>query len=299
VGGRLEEVIGLARAEWPPTLLRGLWETLMEAPDRRGLSPGHEARWLNLAGFALRPGFGVALDDWRVAQTWRLYPARLFHPRNEGCRAEWWILWRRTAGGMTAGQQQTLAEPLLAAARERARAAGAGRAARGGKGSDTAAPAGLHERSEAWRLLGSLELLPLAAKIELGGLALDLLGRTREAVLRDAAVWALGRIGSRVPVYGPLDTLVPTEVVEAWTGRLAELAAGDPGAAFCLVQLARRTGDRYRDVGPAARRAVVALLSARGAPPRAVTLVTEGGRLGEEEERLVFGEALPRGLRLE
>jgi hypothetical protein len=30
-----------------------------------------------------------------------------------------------------------------------------------------------------------------------------------------------------------------------------------------------------------------------------VTLVAEGGRLGEEEERLVFGEALPRGLRLE
>ncbi len=278
---RLEEVTELGRQEWPPTLLRSLWEALREVAEGRQLSATHEARWLNLLGFALRPGFGVALDDWRVAQTWRLFPTGIAYPRNEGCRAEWWILWRRVAAGLTVGQQQTLAEPLLAAVRQ------------------AGARAGLHERSEVWRLLGALELLPVAVKVELGGLALALMGRSREPVLREAALWALGRLGGRVPVYGPLNALVPTEAVEAWVRRLLDSAPGDPSAPFCLVQLTRRTGDRYRDVASALRPAVLAWLGARGASPRYVELVGTGGQLRDDEQRLVFGEALPRGLRIE
>ena len=61
-------------------------------------------RWLNLAGFCLRPGYGLAVDDWRVAQMWRLFPREVVHDRNELVRAEWWILWRRVAGGLSAGE---------------------------------------------------------------------------------------------------------------------------------------------------------------------------------------------------
>ncbi|HSF03845.1 MAG TPA: hypothetical protein VLA62_12590, partial [Solirubrobacterales bacterium] len=278
---RLEEALDAGKDAWPLACIRRLWDGLFALARGRERSPAHEARWLNLTGFALRPGFGVALDDWRVGQTWRLFPAGIAHPRNELSRAEWWILWRRIAGGMTTGQQQTLAEPLLAAVREP-----------GGR-------AGLHERSEVWRLLGALELLPVASKLELGGRALELAARSREPVLREAGLWALGRLGGRVPVYGPLNTLVPIEAVEAWTGRLLGLAAAGPGASFCLVQLTRRTGDRYRDVPAALRQAVLAWLGERGAPARHVELVREGGHLREDEQRLVFGDALPRGLRTE
>jgi len=278
---RLEAATELGRAEWPPTLLRSLWDALREAGDGRRRSPAHETRWLNLTGYALRPGFGLALDDWRVAQTWRLFAGGVAHPRNEGCRAEWWILWRRTAGGMTAGQQQTLAGPLAAALRE------------------PASRTGLHERAEVWRLLGALELLPASAKVELGGLALDLAGRSREPVLREAALWALGRLGARVPVYGPLNALVPAEVVEDWVGRLVALGLPDPGAPFHLVQLARRTGDRYRDLPATRRQAVAAWLVERGAAAHHVELVREGGPLREDEQRLVLGDALPRGLQIE
>jgi hypothetical protein len=277
---RLSEAADLGRHEWPPTLLRTFWEGLRETPEGRRRSPGHEARWLNLLGFALRPGFGVRLDDWRVAQTWRLFAGGVLHPRNELCRAEWWILWRRIAGGLTAGQEQTVAEPLLAAVR-------------------TPGGRALHERSEIWRLLGALERLPIATKVDLGDRALELARRGRERELGAAALWALGRLGGRVPVHGLLNGLVPVETVETWIARLMEAAPSDPGLPFCVVQLARRTGDRYRDLPSPLRHAVVAWLGGRGAPDRYVELVRDGGELREHEQHLVFGDTLPRGLRIE
>src|SRR5262249_37237272 len=116
---RLEQVTGMPRAAWSSTVLRRFWEAQMAVVAGRQRSPAHEARWLNLAGFALRPGYGMAGDDWRVAQTWRVLQGRLQHPRHEMCRTEWWILWRRLAGGLEPGQQKTLAEPLVAALRAR------------------------------------------------------------------------------------------------------------------------------------------------------------------------------------
>ena len=102
------------RDDWPASLLRHLWESLLETEPGRRLSPQHEARWLNLTGFALRPGYGLAVDDWRVAETWKLLHGKLIHV-TPACRAEWYILWRRIVGGMTVGQQQPLAAPLMGA----------------------------------------------------------------------------------------------------------------------------------------------------------------------------------------
>ena len=114
----------------------------------------HEARWLNLLGFALRPGYGLAVDDWRVAETWRVVQGKLVHP-TAACRAEGWILWRRIGGGLSAGQQQALAEPLLGPIRGLHRQLTTGK----GRGGDFSFPP--HETAEIWRLLGSLELLPV------------------------------------------------------------------------------------------------------------------------------------------
>ena len=44
----------------------------MEFEAGRKLSAVHEARWLSMLGYSLRPGYGMALDDWRVGQTRRL-----------------------------------------------------------------------------------------------------------------------------------------------------------------------------------------------------------------------------------
>ena len=66
-----------------------------------------------------------------------------------------------------------------------------------------------------WRLLGSLELLPVELKIELGAMLLDLLPKRKIEPVRRPIVWAIGRIGARVPLYGPLNAVVPAEAARS------------------------------------------------------------------------------------
>ena len=80
------------------SLLRRIWEMLMELEPGRRKSPPHEARWLNLLGYCLRPGYGLAVDDWRVAETWKTVQGKLAHSAATS-RTESLILWRRIAGG--------------------------------------------------------------------------------------------------------------------------------------------------------------------------------------------------------
>ncbi len=166
---RLTEATDMPRSAWPPSLLRELWQALFDCEGGRKQSPQHEARWLSLLGFALRPGYGMAVDDWRVAQTRRRLGSLAFN--NPTSRAEWWILWRRIAGGLPDGQQRALAQPPLAEIRN------AHRALAKGRGLDSRS--GTHEAAELWRMLGSLELLGIPDKIELGNLLLDIVPRKK------------------------------------------------------------------------------------------------------------------------
>jgi len=289
---RLEERTGLSRREWPMSLLRSFWESLVEFEPGRRSSAEHEARWMYLLGFALRPGYGLAVDDWRVQQTWRLLQGKRAH-HTPACRVEWWILWRRIAGGLAAGQQRFLAEPLLAALRPLS-----GGPPKGGRSRKPDLGAGSHETAEVWRLLGSFELLSVAAKVELADVLLGLIAREKVGAVRDAGVWALGRLGARVPMYGPLNTVVPPDDAARWLQTLWELELPGESAAFSLVQLARRTGDRHRDVSDKLREQVLAWLDRLSSPPHYRQLVAEGDELKEEEAGMMFGESLPRGLRV-
>jgi molecular chaperone DnaK (HSP70) len=285
---RLEETTAQKRREWPMTLLRGLWEALIDVEAGRRRSAEHEARWLYLTGFSLRPGYGLAVDDWRVAQTWKLLQGRRAH-HTPACRVEWLILWRRIAGGLNAGQQRALAEPLLAALRA---------AKKGGAARRPDVGASSHESAEAWRLMGSLELINVPTKIELAAALLDLAAREKVGAVRDAALWAIGRLGARVPMYGPLNTVVGPREAEHWLGRLLEMTQPPEAIMFSLVQMARRTNDRYRDVDDDIRQRVLGRLDHQSAPHHYFELVAHGGELEEEEAGLMFGESLPRGLRL-
>lgn len=286
---RLAAALDTPRQMWPPSLLRDMWEALLELEAGRKRSPVHEARWLNLLGFSLRPGYGLAVDDWRVAQTWRTLQGRLWHAQPM-CRVEWWILWRRIAGGMLAGQQRSLADPLIADVRTAQRTLAKGR------GTDFKAVA--HETAEIWRLLGAFELLPVAEKIELGSALLDLAGREKTPALAAAGVWSIGRLGARVPLYGPLNTVVPSESAASWLTRLLEFKRPPETLPLALMQLARRTGDRYRDIGEPLRAKVLRRLADDDSAEHFRELVEQGGELEEDEQAVVFGDSLPRGLRI-
>jgi DNA-K related protein/Hsp70 protein len=288
----LSEAICLPRSEWPASLLRALWSELLERESGRHRSPQHEARWLNLAGYCLRPGFGMAADDWRVEETFRVTGGRLVHAI-PACLAEFRTFCRRLSGGLTAGRQKQLAASILPAIRQRARQVQTGRG--------RAAPyaSGSHEAAEIWRMLGSFELLDQAVRTELGDLAADWLQRAAFEQIRPALIWALGRFGSRVPLYGPLNLVLPADIVEKWIDALlAGDVARDSHIQLALAQLAQKTNDRYRDIREPARMRLLQFLKEKQISPHFIASVECGGTLMRDSATQVFGDALPAGLRL-
>ncbi|MCA9036107.1 MAG: Hsp70 family protein [Planctomycetaceae bacterium] len=282
----------ISRNDWPPSLLRGMWPALMASESARRRSPKHECRWLNLTGFCLRPGFGMAADDWRVEETWKTLRGKLAHSGSANL-TEWRILCRRVAGGLNAGRQNQLAAPLLSAIRQKHRQMMTGR----GKATDYASST--HEAAEIWRLLGSLERISSSVRAELGGIIIDLLPRAVVQPIRPSMLWALGRLGARIPIYGPLNLVLPAQTIVPWIEHLLRNEdLTDSVTQLALMQLGRRTDDRYRDISAAMRDRVVAALSQAGAKPHIIELVTNVGQLEQEEANQIFGESLPAGLRI-
>jgi molecular chaperone DnaK (HSP70) len=273
---------------WSTTTLRALWEPLKDLRGGRGKSPQHEARWLNLVGYTLRPGFGYPLDDWRVKETWRMFNAGLVHDKDDPCRLEWWILWRRVSGGLTKTQQDEIFKrlaphflPTFAKKADRK-------------------PPGAQEAAEMWRALASMERLGAKQKAELGDV---LLGQIEKKKAPDQALWALGRLGARVPLYGPVEDVVPRARAEKWLERLMAPSIGDwkEAAALAAAEIGRASGDRARDLDEALRRRLaerLKLAAGRDDAARLARLVLEPVAREEREERLAFGDALPSGLRL-
>ena len=288
---RIAAVAGGGREAWPSSLLRRMWHVLVELEPARRRSPAHEIRWLNLLGWSLRPGYGFALDDWRVAETWKRLHGKLAHADPQ-CVSEFHVLWRRVAGGLESGQQKSLADPL----RSSLKSLGRGRSS---KKSGAKRGREVADDPEVFRLLGALERLAVPVREELGAKFLDLAGSDAYAGQRDALWWAVGRTGARVPQYGPANSVVPAETAAGWVERLMDdVGTEDAPPLWPVVQLARRTGDRYLDLPQSARDEAAAWLERDGAPPHWVSLVTEGGTLDREEAGLALGDALPAGLRL-
>lgn len=287
---RLEEVLGLARSEWPTSLLRQLWSNLIDCEAGRWISAAHEARWLNLTGFSLRPGYGLAVDDWRCNETWKLLQGKLAF-NTTACRAEWSILWRRVAGGLTSGQQTALCAPFISQLKQAVRQSGT-------KGKSVEFGNNTHESAELLRLLGACELLPIAIKQELGELLIEVLGRPRFASMSDAALWALGRVGARRLVYGPLNLVVPPAIVSRWLQALSSRKQTEHLTAFTMMQLARKTGDRYRDIDDGTRANVLKTLERIPSSKHYRGLIAEVRNLESEDQSLIFGESLPKGLRI-
>jgi hypothetical protein len=283
----LEANLEMGRAEWPTGLCRRLADVLLEVADDRTRSPAHRGRWFNLLGFALRPGFGDPLDRFRVDQLWKLLHAPkpgAAAPAPEG-GADVWIMWRRVAGGLPGPLQQTLFDrvrPFLLP----------------GKGKAVAKP-GANELAEMWRAAASLERLDGKLKTQLGE---ALLKQVRKSPAPTYAFWALTRLGARVLLYGPLNAVLHPETVALWIDALLGFQPGHESEtrdwAFCLAQLARRSGQRALDVDDGRRRAVLAALQSVHVPPAWPRMVAEVVVPEGAEQAQLFGESLPIGLRL-
>ena len=116
------------------------------------------------------------------------------------------------------------------------------------------------------------------------------------------AFWSLTRLGARVQLYGPLNSVVHAEIVEQWIEELLPFTPGNDseknGWLFCLSQLARQSGLRAVDVGDTARNRVLGILRSHQCPAAWKRMVEEVVAAESEEASRLFGESLPIGLRL-
>jgi len=283
----LEAALDAPRHEWPTGLCRRLWEFLAEVADERRRSPAHLVRWSNLVGYCLRPGFGDPLDRFRIEQLWKMMaaPPRPGSARAPEGGADFWILWRRVAGGLNPTLQRSLYERLRPVLLP-------------GKGKAGVKP-NPNELAEMWRAAAALERLDVKAKEALGDALLRPLKRSPTPTY---GFWSLTRLGARALIYGPLNAVVHPQTAERWLDAVLSFEPGNPserlGWCFCLSQLARRTGQRALDVDDGHRRTVLAALGGQSVPEHWVRMVEEVSELGQEEQGQMLGDSLPIGLRL-
>ena len=292
LGRLLEEVLDQSRERWSLSTARAIWQEIYENQARRQASEAHEARWLNLVGFCLRPGFGFPLDDWRMGELWKIFHGGTAFPRSDRCRGEWWILWRRIGGGLSAGQQSNLADLLEKDLRAATPGGGAKRSKRGGAPRPRRLAA--QERIEMLMAVASLERLDPAQKVRLATLPLAQIERGRP---ERAHLWALARLGARVPLYGPLDRVVPAREAGAWIDALLALDGPIDGPrAEALTSLARPTGDRARDLDDPIRDRVRSAFERDQISAHHREALDHPTRMDADDTRALFGEALPPGI---
>jgi molecular chaperone DnaK (HSP70) len=284
----LEGLLETRRDEWSMQTTRALFDALADVAAERKKTADHEQRWLNLAGFLLRPGTGAPLDAWRSRVMWGVFNEHLAFPKQEPNRLAWWIVWRRIAGGMANGQQEQIydrvAQLLLPSSKQAKKLA--------------EAKPSKQELAEMWRAVASMERLQIGTKSKLGD---ELVARMETRKGREDAthLWALSRLGARVPLYGPLNAVVPPSQIKQWLAQLLTWDWPEPDkAALPLAQLARRTGDRSRDLDDATRAKLADHLRLLPGGDRAVVLVEQVVALEAREERVVLGDTLPAGLRM-
>ncbi|MBS9896767.1 MULTISPECIES: Hsp70 family protein [Vibrio] len=280
----LEKKLG-KRDEWDFTTLRQLFDTFAQGRKRRRRSEQHEKNWLRLAGFALRPGFGDPTDSWRIEQVWGLYQQNIQFKNHQGW-TDWWVFWRRIAGGLSQEQQETILADIAKYLHPGAM-----------KNPQSAKAAQDMGYESMVRLSASLEHLEVEDKVLLATWFLS--KAINHNQFEQAHWWAMGRLASRTPLYGSQHNVVPREQAEQWLPKLLEQNwQKEPMIAFAAVMICRKTGDRLFDISDDYREQVLAKLKQSKVPESWISLVEEVKELSESESKRIFGDALPSGLTL-
>jgi molecular chaperone DnaK (HSP70) len=272
----MEAALGAKRDSWPISAIRRFSDVLMEFAAGRNNSPGHEMRWLNLSGFCLRPGFGAPGDNARVSKLLAI-ASNLAFVDDLQCQVGALVLLRRIAGGINASEQQTLYRKYATASGSKNK--------RGNR----------QLEYEKWRLLASLEHLLGGTRALLGN---EVLAKIKREPGDAMWLWSLGRLGNRIPLYGPLHSVVSAEIAGEWLKKLLDLPTFTAVTASAMVLIARRTDDRSRDVDEVIREQTISRLVALGIGEETIQLLSKYVPPERADAVRSFGESLPPGLQL-
>jgi molecular chaperone DnaK (HSP70) len=275
LGKELEAILGRSRSDWSLPQLRALWPAFNDGMTLKSRSPEHEATWLNLAGFALRPGYGAETDPYRIDEAWRVFSLGLSHPKDPRVLNQWWIFWRRISGGLDSLRHEELLAKYFPQIESRSL-----------------------EGPEVMRFLGALERVSLGRKEKLVEVLVRFIERPKKSDPNDAAS-ALGRVLNRTPLYAGPDSVLAPQMVEETFDRLEKLdwrktALSKLNEAFSRA--ARVSGMRELDLPETSRAAVIAKLEKSGASPEQIRVVNEFVPVEMEDRARLFGESFPAGL---
>jgi molecular chaperone DnaK (HSP70) len=271
----MERILASARSEWNGPLLRALWPALEERRDDRRRSVDHEEAWLIMAGFLLRPGFGIVRDDLRIDALWRVHDDGSCFPGRR-IKSQEYILWRRVAGGLTREHQTR----LMAGEIDRIRS---------GRAPD-----------ELVRLAGSLELIQHDTKAELVRCFCDI-AVTLARAKRHCAPYlaALGLLLNRTPLYAGPETVVSPDLVEHayqafqrfdWTTpELLDLQ-------ILFLRAARVVDDRSLDLPMPLRGLIASKLEKSGVPALQTAKIKGFVPIGRSDRASLYDDSLPPGL---
>jgi hypothetical protein len=273
---QMEQTLSLGRQSWPLAIIRAFADKLLALSEGRRKNAAHEARWLNLTGFCLRPGFGFPGDEFRIEQIRRIYSSGLTFGNHVQCEVEWWVFCGRLAGGFNRNQQADILQRLVPTLLPKQ------------KRTQRANPSLLREM---WRTAASLELLPQQTKVQLGD---ALIAKLKQNEMVETCLWCLSRLGSRVLFRGPINQVVSPSVAARWVETILS-RPHTPALLETVVEMSRQTGDSARDLPPAALQLVRRACETRPDRDRLLR------RLSGEEDTLTassrtYGEALPAGL---
>ncbi len=272
---KLERILGTPRAGWNALLLRALWPALCERLDGRALSVVHEEAWLTLAGFLLRPGFGVAGDERRMDALWRVHETGPCFPGRR-IRVQEYLLWRRVAGGLSRERQHE----LLAGERERLRS--------------------FKAPGELVRLAGSLELLALETKTGLIREFIDTAVKLAHAGQHCTPyLAALGHLLNRAPLHAGPETVVSPDFVGQAYAAFRGLDWAEPELLemqTLFLRAARVVGDRSLDVPQKLREQIAARLEKSGAAPMRTAKIRAFMPIARSDRVSLCDESLPPGL---
>ena len=278
----ITKTVNTPKEKWPLEFIRRMADELKTLDSSCKRSIEHESRWLNLIGFCMRPGFGDALDEHRMEKLWRSFHDGPFHTKNVQVRSEWWVLWRRIAGGLSTSQQRQVFLSISSLVKP----------GKGGKKPNIAP----QEEMELWMTLANLERLSTEDKAARGK---QLLKNLHPKKSRPQHWWSLSRIGAREPLYGPIDRVLSPVLVTAWIKTILSQNWKNPRpVGMALSQMARLTGDRKRDLDPEVIKDIVDWLSPHEWAASHIRVLREVVPLAHLEETQMFGESLPSGIHL-
>ncbi len=276
---QIEEIVAQKKGNWPLSFLRAMADKLIELSNGRKISAEHEAKWLNMTGFCMRPGFGDAFDEERARKLWKIYLSGLVSERSIQNRLEWWIFIRRIAAGMKAGQQRQFFQdvsPMLL------------------KTKNAKMKISPQEQSELWMSAANMERLLVKDKV---ALAKSLLPQLKSGKNQGNLFWTLSRLGARDLLYGSVDRVVPSIEVNRWIHQVIKKTwkKNDP-VENMVVQMSRKTGDRTRDLDQEGIDVVLKWLEQRNAGGNLIKRIQTKVDFAFKEKNAQFGERLPAGL---